>query len=608
MTLPILKKSHNRISVVLLIVLFLGLPFAVWLDMNNIAVSSARLQSANVKSMINEIRGYYAKQIVGRVKPFEGKSTVVHNYHEVPGAIPIPATLSLELAAIFQKSQDNIRYRFISDLPFQNRSAHLLDTWEVAALAALRAKPDEERSEVTHSGANIRYRIAAPILMEAVCVSCHNSHPESPKKDWQVGDVRGMQEIIVNQPVATNLLAFQYVLMYMAFAAVVGFWWIRQFRNQASRESIANNALQAVNATLHEKNDALSLAYQAAETSRQNAEEAQLAANKALTDLQTAQAQLVQSEKMASLGQLVANVAHEINTPIGAVKSSGMSIADALDDTLDNMSRLFTILNPQERDLFNQLMGQAKGQQAPISVKEERSIGQELSVKLQALGVEGALRKARLIVKFRAQATATDYLPLLNHAESDFILGSASSIADIINNTSNINRAVEKVSRIVFALKAFSGADKVGEMFYSHLYSGMEQVLSTYQLQLQDVEVVRRYEDMPPLLCDAEDLKQVWGHLILNALHAMSYKGAIMIGMRCMDNHAVIKISDFGDGIPAEHLDKIFDAFFTTRSMGEGSGMGLAIVKKIIEKHKGHIEVETKVGFGTMFSVYLPYA
>ena len=188
MTLPILKKSHNRISVVLLIVLFLGLPFAVWLDMNNIAVSSARLQSANVKSMINEIRGYYAKQIVGRVKPFEGKSTVVHNYHEVPGAIPIPATLSLELAAIFQKSQDNIRYRFISDLPFQNRSAHLLDTWEVAALAALRAKPDEERSEVTHSGANIRYRIAAPILMEAVCVSCHNSHPESPKKDWQVGE------------------------------------------------------------------------------------------------------------------------------------------------------------------------------------------------------------------------------------------------------------------------------------------------------------------------------------------------------------------------------------------------------------------------------------
>jgi signal transduction histidine kinase len=135
----------------------------------------------------------------------------------------------------------------------------------------------------------------------------------------------------------------------------------------------------------------------------------------------------------------------------------------------------------------------------------------------------------------------------------------------------------------------------------------MEQVLATYQLQLQEVELVRRYEDMPALLCDQEEIKQVWTHIILNALHSMAYKGAIMIGMRCMDNHAVIKISDFGTGIAPEHLDKIFDAFYTTRSTGEGSGMGLAIVKKIVEKHQGRIEVESKVGFGTMFSVYLPY-
>ena len=608
LTRPASAGSRNKLNIGLLLALFLCLPLAVWLDMNNIAESSARLQSANVKSMINEIRGYYAKQIVGRVKPFEGKSKVVHNYHDVPGAIPIPATLSLELAAIFQKSQDNIRYRFVSDFPFQNRPAHVLDDWEVAALASLRKNPKEELSEVKHSGDNIRYRIAAPIVMEAVCVSCHNTHPESPKKDWQVGDVRGMQEVIVNQPVATNLLAFKYVLIYMAAAAAVGFWLVLQFRNQAARVTHVNAELQKFNTTLSEKNDALTQAYQAAEASRKMAEEAKQSANKALIDLQAAQSQLVQSEKMASLGQLVANVAHEINTPIGAVKSSGMSIADSLDDTLANMTRLFAILNPQERDLFNQLMSQAKGHLEPLSAKEERAMGQELANKLQAVNVEGALRKARLIIRFRAQSTALDYLPLLNHAESDFILSTAANIADIINNTANINRAVEKVSRIVFALKEFSGADKTGEMFHTHMYRSMEQVLSTYQLQLQDIEVVRRYEDMPPVMCDPEEIKQVWTHLILNALHAMAYKGAIMIGMRCVDNYAVIKISDFGTGIPAEHLDKIFDAFFTTRSTGEGSGMGLAIVKKILDKHKGRIEVESKVGFGTMFSVYLPYS
>ena len=599
-------RRHFQLTA-LFLVLLACLPLAVWLDMSNISESSARLQSANVKSMINEIRGYYAKQIVGRVKPFDGKSKVVHNYQDVPGAIPIPATLSLELASIFQKSQDNIGYRFISDLPFKNRIPHALDAWEVAALASLRAKPSEDLSELTHNGTSIRYRIAAPIVMEAVCVSCHNTHPESPKNDWKVGDVRGMQEVVVNQPVASNLLAFKYVLVYMAFAGGIGFWFILQFRTQAVRVSDANESLQKFNATLSDKNDDLTEAYKAAEISRQHAEDAQQSAKNSLNELKAAQAQLVQSEKMASLGQLVANVAHEINTPIGAVKSSGMSIADALDDTLAGMSRLFTLLSMPERDLFNQLISQAKGQFEPMSAKEERAMGQELAAKLQAVHVEGSLRKARLIIKFRAQATAMDYLPLLNHPDGDFILSTAASIADIINNTNNINRAVEKVSRIVFALKAFSGADRVGEMFNSQLYQGIEQVLAAYQLQMLEVEVARRFEEMPPLLCDQEELKQVWAHLILNAVQAMSYRGAIMIGMQCVNNHAVIKIADFGCGIPDENMEKIFDAFFSTRSTGEGSGMGLAIVKKIIDKHKGRIEVDSKVGFGTMFTVYLPY-
>ncbi len=599
--------TRHKITIALLLALFACLPVAVWLDMSNIAESSARLQSANVKSMINEIRGYYAKQIVGRVKPFEGKSMVVHNYHDVPGAIPIPATLSLELAAIFQKSQDNIGYRFVSDLPFQNRPPHALDEWEVLALASLRSNPKADVSEVTPTGNSIRYRVATPVLMEAVCVACHNSHPESPKKDWKVGDVRGIQEVVVNQPVATNLWAFKYVLIYMAAGAAVGFWLVLQFRSQAARVSNANNELQKFNDTLSEKNNALTQAYLAAETSRKQAEEAQQSANKALADLQAAQTQLVQSEKMASLGQLVANVAHEINTPIGAVKSSALTISDSLDDTLANMTRLFAILSVEERDLFDQLISKAKGQHQPLSAKEERAMGQQLAAELEAVKVEGALRKARLIIRFRAEATAMEYLPLLNHAQSDFILSTAANIADIINNTTNINRAVEKVSRIVFALKEFSSADSSREKFHTHLYRTMEQVLATYQLQLQEVELVRRYEDMPPLLCDQEEIKQVWTHIILNALHAMAYKGAIMIGMRCLDNHAVIKISDFGTGIAPEHLDKIFDAFYTTRSTGEGSGMGLAIVKKIVEKHQGRIEVESKVGFGTMFSVYLPY-
>ena len=106
---------------------------------------------------------------------------------------------------------------------------------------------------------------------------------------------------------------------------------------------------------------------------------------------------------------------------------------------------------------------------------------------------------------------------------------------------------------------------------------------------------------------DADELAQVWAHLILNGLHAMNHRGTLMIGLRCINNQAEIKVADFGCGIPEENLPRIFDAFFTTRTSGEGSGMGLAIVKKVVEKHHGSIQVTTEVGHGTTITVLLPY-
>jgi signal transduction histidine kinase len=344
-----------------------------------------------------------------------------------------------------------------------------------------------------------------------------------------------------------------------------------------------------------------------AEVSSIFAEEAHLQTSQAIDDLKATQAQLVQSEKMAALGLLVSNVAHEINTPIGAVKSSGAIIADSLHGTLAQLPHLFKVLDADASALFMQLIGQTKLNSAPISTREERILTKQVTSQLEQAGVDGAMRKARLIMKFRAHTSALDYLPLLNHPESDFVLSVAAGIADIISSSGNINSAVERVSRIVFSLKALSGTERASVNSHVHLNQSLEKVVAAYQSQLQDVDVVRRYHDTEPLCCYPEELAQVWTHLMLNALQAMSHRGTLMIGLRCINNHAEIKIADFGCGIPEENLGRIFDAFYTTRTSGEGSGMGLAIVKKIIEKHSGRIEVKTETGQGSTFTVLLPY-
>jgi PAS domain S-box-containing protein len=327
-----------------------------------------------------------------------------------------------------------------------------------------------------------------------------------------------------------------------------------------------------------------------------------------LSDLRAAQGQIVQSEKMAALGQLIAGVAHEINTPIGAVKASGKNIADALNHALLNMPRLFRLLDEDDLRRFQDLIAHADTSTDVLSSREERAITREVTQKLEAEGIADARQTAGILVQLRAQTELTAYLPLLRHAECRLILDTAYSVATIVSNTANINTAVDRVSKIIFALKSFSRVDHAGEWIATDLRNGMETVLTIYQSQIrQGTELVRQFDAIEPLRCLPDELHQVWTNLIHNALQAMNHKGTLTIGIHRSGDEAVVSVGDSGSGIPPEIRDKIFDAFFTTKPAGEGSGLGLDIVKKIVDKHHGRIEVQSTVGVGTTFSIHLPY-
>jgi adenylate cyclase len=140
--------------------------------------------------------------------------------------------LSLELGKLVSAREGSVKYRFISDYPFIGRGSHDLDPFEHEALKDLRKDPDTPIVQVSGSIWDRSVRVASPVLMGEACVRCHNTHPESPKMDWKVGDVRGIQEISVSQPLGANLFVFKYLMLYFAFAALAGFTFIGMQRRQ----------------------------------------------------------------------------------------------------------------------------------------------------------------------------------------------------------------------------------------------------------------------------------------------------------------------------------------------------------------------------------------
>src|SRR5271154_274415 len=231
--------------------LLVGLPIAVWLDLRDLTETNLLRQATDLNSVISSMRGYYASNVVGRILAAPGVTTqVLPNYETVPGAIPIPARLSLELARVIGERQQSVNYRFISDFPFAGRAAHQFDAFETQALSRLRADPSLKISEVSRGLQSEQARFISPITMEATCVACHNASPDSPKHDWKVGDVRGIQEVGVAQPVAANLFSFKYLLVYLLAMAAMGVTIIRHQRRQTG-------VIQRVNAELEHSNEFL---------------------------------------------------------------------------------------------------------------------------------------------------------------------------------------------------------------------------------------------------------------------------------------------------------------------------------------------------------------
>lgn len=265
------------------------------------------------------------------------------------------------------------------------------------------------------------------------------------------------------------------------------------------------------------------------------------------TELQRLQSQIVHNEKMASLGQLAAGIAHEVNNPVGFIYGNMALLSQITED----LKKLL--------DLYD------KAELLPMEIKDE-------------------------VENLKAQM---DY---------------EATIEDLSSIVQDCREGAERIRDVVQNLRTFSRLDEA-EFKKTDINEGIDstvRLLSRYY-SVDNITLVRDYGELPQVDAYSGQLNQVWMNLLVNAAQAVTPKGGeVRITTRSYRDSIIVKISDTGCGIPPDKLNKIFEPFYTTKPVGEGTGLGLSISFSIIERHNGTIKVESQVDEGTTFIITLP--
>jgi two-component system NtrC family sensor kinase len=285
---------------------------------------------------------------------------------------------------------------------------------------------------------------------------------------------------------------------------------------------------------------------------REAAEAELLRRNAELTELNEklsmAQEQLVQSEKLASIGQLAAGVAHEINNPIGYIFSNFGTLEGYIVDLL-------------------QMLKAYEAAEANIAA------GDALT----------AIRSMRERIDL---AYLVEDIPVL---------------------MSQSKEGITRVRKIVQDLKDFSRVDANQEWQWANINQGIESTLNIVSNEVKyKADVIKEFGDIPEIECFPSQINQVILNIVVNAAHAIGERGRITIRTAVEGDNVRIEIADTGSGIPKEILSRIFDPFFTTKPIGTGTGLGLSLSYGIIQKHRGQIKVESELNRGTTFIITLP--
>lgn len=322
--------------------------------------------------------------------------------------------------------------------------------------------------------------------------------------------------------------------------------------------------------------------------------------------MKDAQQLVVESEKMAALGQLSAGVAHEINTPLGSIKALTNETRISLEQIPRNLFVVFNRLDENQKKALLNLITHHQIRKDFLTTREERVIRKQLTEELTTHQIPEAAEIASQLIQIDMLQLNDSLLTLKGPFFKDCVLLLCRFFI-VQKNNETILSSVEKASRIVNALKMYIHSAENNKPETYHLKDSISTILTIYQNQLKSgIEVILDIPETIYLTGYEEEVSQVWTNLIVNACQAMDFKGELKISAEENSEDVTILFADTGCGIPTGSTDKIFEPFYSTKKIGEGSGLGLSIVKKIIDKHHGKISFVSELNKGTTFYVNLP--
>lgn len=348
------------------------------------------------------------------------------------------------------------------------------------------------------------------------------------------GGIRGTFHRRARAAEQTRVLLNVYSVALFVVIALLGM----RLKQSLTALNRSNQGLEAMNLSLEER-----------------VEERTRELGEAYENLKESQVQLVQADKLSTLGQLIAGIAHEINTPLLYVRNNTAMVEEGVGEL-----RLWVETAEALLDVLRS------------GAKDKRALRTHMAL-MQKLNPDGVLQE---------------------------------TVAEVATLSRDSAQGLDQISEMVLGLREFSRLDRAAEDRFD-VNDGLEKtLLITRNMLKHGIDVEKRLGEVPAIHCAPSRINQVFLNLVTNAAQAMEGAGKLIVETREAGENVIIRIADTGCGIPADQLSSIFDPFFTTKPVGQGTGLGLSIAKSIIDEHQGLIEAHSKEGEGTAFVITLP--
>ena len=620
----------------------LGLPIALVYTVRE-QVQAESLENARaVSELMLQFRRYYNLNIVGRLQESEHPPLVTDNYKNIKGAIPIPATMSIEVADLLTKKISNspFDFGFVSDHPFSGRNRTSLDTFQREALMAFRAQPDLSeywRPDSSATGGK-NLRLAIPIKMQQVCVECHNNHPDSTFRTWKVGDIRGVQDVTVRHSVSEGRMGnFVFLGVYLGFFVVSLFLALNEYRQ-------SNLRLKTLN-----------------DEQSKNRRELELKSQQLLGQMEDLVTKTTVLDK-APFGIVISDP-DQPDWPIVYINQAFSRITGYSPSEVIGRNCRFLQGPATDRKVLDQIReGLEQRRTLEVELLNYRKDGKTFPNHLQlfpCITPEGKLISYVGCVydftdlktmqmerdNIAAELQESRKLESMSLAIAGIAHDLNTPIGIALTASTHLSKTAQQMRADSISYTDTSSAtilkiEKAAELITTNLHKASDLVRSFKQTTLDASRVEWRKIQLKPFIeslmlsispimkraqcevtadcpnnlyffTDPGSLSQVITNLVINSsLHA--FEGIANRQVRVIITHREdqsirIEVSDNGKGMSEEALTKAFSPFFTTNRSSGGSGLGLFSSRRIVEKvFGGQITLASHPGAGTTFYIDLP--